>query len=77
MRAWMFNKRVGACTAYRGGGKSDWFLPSKDELGLMMGNLYNNGVGNFVKDFYWSSSEEFEDMAKALNFNIGANSCNG
>ena len=46
------------CTEYRGGGKSDWFLPSKDELNLLFENLYKNGIGGFAEEYYWSSSEE-------------------
>jgi len=43
-----------ACKDYRGGGKTDWFLPSKDELN----ELYKNRavVGITGRD-YWSSSQ--------------------
>ncbi len=51
------NTAAKKCTAYRGGGKSDWFLPSKDELDLMHVNLHKAGVGGFSDVFYWSSSE--------------------
>ena len=43
------------CRNYRGGGFTDWFLPSKDELN----ELYINSdvVGGLASDYYWSSSE--------------------
>jgi len=43
------------CRAYKGGGKNDWFLPSRYELEEM----YNqrNSIGAFVPNGYWSSSE--------------------
>lgn len=40
--------------AYRGGGKSDWFLPSRDELHQLYLNRLK--VGGFSGEFYWSSS---------------------
>ena len=39
---------------YRGGAKSDWFLPSFYELYELY--LVRSQVGNFAADFYWSSS---------------------
>ena len=43
------------CRDYHGGGLTDWFLPSKDELH----ELYQNktAVGGFADSYYWSSSE--------------------
>ena len=43
------------CRNYRGGGFTDWFLPSKDELN----ELYINSavVGGLASSSYWSSSE--------------------
>jgi len=48
-----------ACKGYSGGGKTDWFLPSKDELNLLY--LSRNFVGNMVTDWYWSSSQKYDD----------------
>ncbi|MDR0455641.1 MAG: InlB B-repeat-containing protein [Treponema sp.] len=44
-----------ACNEYDNNGKSDWFLPSKDELSL----LYDNRVDADIVliGWYWSSSE--------------------
>jgi hypothetical protein len=45
-----------AVAAYNGGGKSDWHLPSKDELNELY--LRRATVGAFLADGYWPSSED-------------------
>jgi hypothetical protein len=55
------------------GGKSDWFLPSKDELDLMY--QYRTTIGNFstsgIAD-YWSSSRNDLSNAWVRDFSNGA-----
>jgi len=55
---------AGLARAYTGGGYTDWFLPSKDELNLMYLNratINTTAVSNSGSDFsnwyYWSSTE--------------------
>jgi chitodextrinase len=57
------------CDNYTGGGYSDWFLPSKDELNRMYQNKATidatagaNAGSGFASDYYWSSTEN--------NFNV-------
>ena len=40
---------------YDGGGKTDWFLPSKDELNAL--HKQRDILGGFGADNYWSSSQ--------------------
>ena len=62
-------------TSYNGGGKSDWFLPSKDELA----QLYSQKtvVGGLVAGSYWSSSENGASSALRLGFGSGVYNTEG
>jgi hypothetical protein len=45
------------CDRLAYGGYDDWYLPSKNELGLMYMNLKVDGIGGLGNEWYWSSSE--------------------
>lgn len=65
--------------AYRGGGFSDWFLPSADELMAMY--LYSQAGGfnsvtyGFVSDYHWSSTQSDASNACLQNFDDGFAGC--
>jgi TolB-like protein len=42
---------------YKGGGYSDWRLPTKEELNLIYQNLRARNIGNLGDSWHWSSSE--------------------
>ena len=69
---------AGVARAYTGGGFTDWFLPSKDELNQMYRNKATinttasaNGGSNFSTNFYWSSTESGISSAWYKNLNHG------
>jgi hypothetical protein len=51
-----FNWAVRLCDNYEHNGFDDWFLPSRDELNFMYGNLHMKGLGNFRQEQYWSTT---------------------
>ena len=65
---------AGLACAYSGGGFSDWFLPTRDELNLMYVNLKCAAVplGNFANGYYWSSSEYDSGLAWFVDFSAGS-----
>jgi hypothetical protein len=58
--------------AFQGGGKTDWFLPSKDELNQMY--LQRSAIGGFDPYYFWSSSEYAAYRAWYQNFFNGTQS---
>jgi hypothetical protein len=56
------------CVDYRGGGKSDWFLPSRNELNMMRTQMKKNRANGFVDALYWTSSEVDGSLAWTLDF---------
>jgi hypothetical protein len=57
------------CRDYRGGGYSDWYLPSKDELNKLYIN--NTLIGLALSGYYWSSSENRTESAWVQSFGSG------
>jgi len=55
--------------AYRGGGLTDWYLPSKDELNELY--LNRTTIGGLICIDYWSSSEENANSAWFQYFHFG------
>jgi hypothetical protein len=60
---------AGLARAHNGGGYSDWYLPSKDELNKL---YLNQGlIGGFMNAFYWSSTEYSNSDGVLQNFYSG------
>ena len=66
------NSAVAAVRAYAGGSKSDWFLPSIDELNELYS--HRQTVGGFANGIYWSSTEYDLDCSCASLQNLGTQS---
>lgn len=59
------------CRDYNGGGLSDWFLPSRDELAQLHAQRDVQKSGGFTDESYWSSSESGIWDAYTQNFKNG------
>jgi hypothetical protein len=59
---------AGLARAYTGGGYTDWYLPSKDELNKLYIN--QTAIGGFTSTYYWSSSEVDQDYAWSQLFSV-------
>ncbi len=63
------------CHNYTGGGFTDWFLPSKNQLACLYEN--RGAIGGFTSFLYWSSTESNPTNAIALSFADGSTSSQG
>ena len=59
-----------ACFTYSNNGRTDWFLPSKDEINALYTN--RNIVGNMALNWYWSSSQYSYFITWDINFSNGS-----
>ena len=62
--------------AYEGGGYTDWYLPSLNELIEMYNTIGqgsdNGNVGGFLENWYWTSTEDNSDAAYCYHFGYSA-----
>jgi hypothetical protein len=64
------------CSELVYGGKSDWFLPSQDELNQM--HIQRTAIGGFSTDNYYLSSSEIDpNLARTQDFSDGNQYFNG
>jgi len=57
---------------YNGGGYTDWFLPSEQELLTLFNNRSLSGLGTFQSGYYWASTEYNGAYAQVVHFNTGS-----
>ena len=65
------------CDTFTGGGYTDWFLPSKDELNLIYQNIGPGGLNiGIFNNGYWSSTENGSVDSWCQFFSNGSTSTN-
>lgn len=69
-RKWMYTAAE-ICLEYKGGGKDDWFLPSREELHQAWLQLAKTNKVDFQRRNIWSSTEKNKDLAWIQAFSQG------
>ncbi|MDR0472675.1 MAG: DUF1566 domain-containing protein [Treponema sp.] len=65
-----WNNAISTAKNYKGGGFTDWYLPTIEDLNLMVYNLLSRGLGGFSNNSYWSSTEVDDQNALTRFFNL-------
>jgi sugar lactone lactonase YvrE len=52
-----WNAARARCAQYTEGGYTDWRLPTRQELRIMYTGLHQQGLGDFLEFYYWTSEE--------------------
>ena len=68
-----WNSAKTACEELILNGYSDWHLPSKEELNSVYVNFNQVGVGGFADGYYWSSTENWEQIFGSRRQNSAKN----
>ena len=58
------NYAAGLARAYKGGGYTNWYLPSASQMNAMLAVLKT--IGGFTKVHYWTSTESYSSAAYTL-----------
>jgi TolB-like protein len=66
-----WDEAVNAARNYKGGGYSDWHLPSASQLLLIYNNLQKAGVVNLGSTVHWSSTEYNSSLVGSHRFSDG------
>jgi hypothetical protein len=65
-----WQQAIAACREYRGGGFSNWRLPSKEELNMLYTHRF--AIGGFTERYYyWTSTESDRNDAWDQSFRTG------
>jgi hypothetical protein len=59
---------AGLARSHNGGGFTDWYLPSRDEMYKIY--LNRNSIGGFANNYYWTSSENSTGASASNAYNV-------
>ena len=67
-----WNDAISVAKNHKGGGFTDWRLPTQDELNLIYVNFKARNLGGFGNGTYWSSSQDNDRNAWIQNLSDGS-----